>query len=131
MAIQDPTGVSSDPGVQDSVHSLRSDFSQLRDDLYTLFRDAVGAGKSGSAAAKQRLSARGESLRGKYDSVTDDLRDKYDEFGGTVRDKYEQAKDAGVDGLRQVEDKIEQNPLASVAIAAGVGLIVGALFRRR
>lgn len=102
-----------DDSTKESASSLKADFQKLRSDLYGLFQDAVGFGKSGAgnvrSVAGSKLSETTDSLRG----------------------QYEHAKDLGIDGVRSIEDKIEKNPLAAIAIAAGVGLIVGGLIRRR
>ena len=82
-----------------------------------------------------------DQLRDKATEVTQNLRD----IGGQVRDaateKYSQLKDQASDYYSQgretaqqweqsLEDYVQEKPLQAVAIAAGVGLLLGLLWKR-
>jgi ElaB/YqjD/DUF883 family membrane-anchored ribosome-binding protein len=56
--------------------------------------------------------------------VRDDLRELGVEAGRLAREKATGARE-------RFEDKVRDNPLKSLAIAAGVGVLVGYLLRRR
>ena len=66
---------------------------------------------------------------------TQDLRDELHHVGGLARDaaheQYDQLKQLGMDKARQIEDHIVDQPLKSVAIAAGVGFVLGLMWMRR
>ena len=86
-------------------------------------------------------------------SATDDLKDKASKVGrdlrdtvGAVRDvaaeQYENVRDRAADYVKQGRERVEEweeglegyvkdNPVRSLLIAAGAGLLLGLLWRRR
>jgi ElaB/YqjD/DUF883 family membrane-anchored ribosome-binding protein len=64
------------------------------------------------------------------DAVTT-LRARFDAAHERFSDLYETAKDKVVDGAKRTDKVIRTNPYQSIAIAAGVGLLVGVLLGRR
>ena len=70
-------------------------------------------------------------LRDKTAQVKRDLQ----ELGSTAKivaqEKWEEIRHGAVEIEKGVEEGIRQHPIRSVAIAAGVGLVVGLLLRRR
>ena len=53
-----------------------------------------------------------------------------DQTGARVEELRERAKDA-LEAVRGIDDQVRKNPWAAVAIAAGVGLVVGLLLSRK
>lgn len=53
-------------------------------------------------------------------------RDKFVDYGA-LKEKLEDAKDKIADLEKNFEEKIEEHPIKSVAIAFGVGFLAGAL----
>jgi len=88
--------------LREEVDRLRADVSALRENLSHLTKDAARAAKAGVYEAKTHLS----------------------DAAAAAADKGRQAAGA-------LEQKVEENPLVSVGIAFGVGLLVGALLRAR
>jgi len=91
-----------DVALREEIERLRADVTTLRDNLSHLTKDAGRAAKAGVYEAKAHLS----------------------EAAHTATEKGKQAAHA-------IEQKVEDNPLISVGIAFGVGLLVGALLRGR
>jgi ElaB/YqjD/DUF883 family membrane-anchored ribosome-binding protein len=53
-----------------------------------------------------------------------------DQTGAKVEELRERAKDA-LEAARGIDDHVRKNPWAAVAIAAGVGLVIGLLLSRK
>jgi ElaB/YqjD/DUF883 family membrane-anchored ribosome-binding protein len=53
-----------------------------------------------------------------------------DQTGAKVEELRERAKDA-LEAARGIDDQVRKNPWAAVAIAAGVGLVIGLLLSRK
>jgi ElaB/YqjD/DUF883 family membrane-anchored ribosome-binding protein len=53
-----------------------------------------------------------------------------DQTGAKVEELRERAKDA-LEAARGIDDQVRKNPWAAVAIAAGVGLVLGLLLSRK
>jgi ElaB/YqjD/DUF883 family membrane-anchored ribosome-binding protein len=101
------TDESSDPKEQFSsdFDTLKTSFVQLRDDVHKLLGDALGAGKSGAGAIKDRAA----------DAV------------GDLKDRIHDGKDHLRDSVDKLGKKIEERPLMSVAIALGIGFLLARL----
>jgi len=72
-----------------------------------------------------------EKMCDKAQDVRGDLREAAHNAGQKVREIYDTATHEGRDASALVQKQIRSNPLAAGAIAAGVGFLLGALFRRR
>jgi ElaB/YqjD/DUF883 family membrane-anchored ribosome-binding protein len=53
-----------------------------------------------------------------------------DQTGARVEELRERARDA-LEAARGIDDQVRKNPWAAVAIAAGVGLVLGLLLSRK
>ncbi|GER00128.1 hypothetical protein JCM17845_07510 [Iodidimonas gelatinilytica] len=86
----------------DEMDALKADVQKLRADIAAL----VGAfGDDASAKGQEAREAAARRLR--------------------------EARAKSEAGLKQIEGSIEQNPLTALAIALGLGFLVGALLNRR
>jgi len=70
---------------------------------------------------------RARQTRGKISETGDKLQDRYDAMENKVMSKYEHLSDKVIDMEQRFENKISENPLQSVGIAFGVGLVAGAV----
>lgn len=65
---------------------------------------------------------------------TDELKEELGKLGQVAKDAaYEQMehlREQGMERARQLEDRISEQPLKSVLIAAGVGFLMGMLWNR-
>ena len=94
---------------QKEFKALRQDLDEVRGDLRALL-EAIHSDGSGQ-----------------YDSLKQALHEKADR----VRDRMGRAAEAGRGAAVDVEHKIEEHPLTSVAVALGAGVILGHLLGRK
>lgn len=94
------------------IDSVKEDLAALRVDLVAAMRDMVDAGKSEAGDARDRLEGA--------------LRDRLERMGETAR----QAAARGKKAVESAERYVEDNPLQSLAVAFGVGVLLGAVLRR-
>ena len=95
------------------VEQLKNDLKAVREDLATLGKDVVSATKT--------------SVHSASEAAREEARKRLGQLG----DAWDGAKDTGRAAKHDVERQIEQHPLAAVAIALGVGLVIGKLLDRR
>jgi ElaB/YqjD/DUF883 family membrane-anchored ribosome-binding protein len=80
---------------------------------------------------KSKVADMGESLREMGGHVRDAAREKYE----NVRDRASEYVEAGRKKVRDLEEGVEtyvqENPIHAILIAAGIGMLIGLLWRRR
>ncbi len=91
--------------------------AELLNDLRTL---VVEAEKMMESSVSEHTGEAMDALRTRYEAVQE-------RFG----DIYESAKKNVTAGAKYTDETIRANPYQSIAIAAGVGLLVGVLIGRR
>ena len=89
--------------------ALKSDFTQLREDITKLLANALGAGKDGAGMLKDQAST----------AVSD------------IKDRLTGIKDRGVESVERVGHKISEHSLMSAAIAFAVGFVLAKLLTKR
>jgi ElaB/YqjD/DUF883 family membrane-anchored ribosome-binding protein len=73
----------------------------------------------------------GDSLSEHTADAVDALRTRFNAAQERMTDLYEGARKKVVAGAKYTDETIRENPYQSLAIAAGVGLLVGVLLGRR
>lgn len=101
------------PEVSADVDRLREDFRAFVADCQTLLRSATNLSGEGAAVARQQLSKR-----------MADAQVKLDEMRRTATDQAMRVRVS-------TEDYVRREPFKAIAIAAGVGALVGLLIARR
>lgn len=96
---------------------LRADFSRLADTVTSLLRDQSGTAES--------------SVRGFVDTARDQVASRAAELGRSGQAFAYEARDRIGGANAALEHRIERNPLKSVLIAAGIGLVLGLISRHR
>jgi ElaB/YqjD/DUF883 family membrane-anchored ribosome-binding protein len=71
-----------------------------------------------------------ENLRDLGGQVRDAARDKYEQLSGEAQAYYTQGRDMAQEWEQGIESYVREKPLQAVLIAAGVGLLLGALWKR-
>lgn len=89
----------------DDVDALRADLKAVQSDLATLTKRLTGDMRNGASHIAAEAKAAGE-------------------LG------VEQAQLKGKQGAEAISDTVRDNPFGSIAAAAGVGFVIGALLRR-
>ena len=73
----------------------------------------------------------GESAGEATEGVMDNLRARYENMQERITDFYATAKKRVVAGAKYTDTTIRENPYQALAVAAGLGLLVGVLLGRR
>ena len=71
------------------------------------------------------------SSEGGNDGTADGLRERFENARSQFNDIYATAKKRVVAGGKYADEAIRENPYQSIAIAAGIGLLIGVLVARR
>jgi ElaB/YqjD/DUF883 family membrane-anchored ribosome-binding protein len=109
---------SADPGTP--LHDAREKFTQVADELKGRYERATGGFQ------RKAKDARHELRRG-----AERAREHYDEAGERLRSGYESASEHAEEWNRDLNDFVQEHPARAVLMAAGVGFLLGMLFRRR
>lgn len=109
---------------------------------------ARGRGAESVAAARERFQRMGDDMQGRYRQVSEDVRRGAERASAEIRRGAERARESargageqariGYERIRtdagqisrDVSNYVRENPARSVAIAAGVGFLLGLLARR-
>lgn len=109
--MSDSTATGASPRAE--FKQLKDDAARLRDDLESLARSILEAGKAGSSEARERLETEARKRLEQLKHVA-----------GAAREKGERARET-------VESQIKERPITSVLVAFGAGLLLGKLLDRR
>jgi ElaB/YqjD/DUF883 family membrane-anchored ribosome-binding protein len=91
--------------------------------------DTGNAGGQGQGLADQAQQV-GQNLRDLGSQVRDQARDKYNELSDSAREYYDQGRQKAQEWEQGLESYIQEKPLQAVLIAAGVGVLLGLLWKR-
>ena len=86
-----------------------------------------GQGQGGIAEQAQQM---GQQLRDLGGQVRDQAREKYNQLSDQAQEYYEQGRQKAQEWEESLESYIQEKPLQSVLIAAGVGVLLGLLWKR-
>jgi ElaB/YqjD/DUF883 family membrane-anchored ribosome-binding protein len=91
-----------------------------------------GQGNVGSSTEQLRDKASevGQNLRDIGGQVRSAASEKYNELREQAGEYYQQGRDTAQQWEQSLEDYIQEKPLKAVMIAAGVGLLLGLLWKR-
>ncbi len=93
----------------------------------------AGTGESSAsdqADLRNKAAEVSENLRDLGGQVRNAARDKYEQLSGEARAYYDQGRDMAQEWEQGIESYVREKPLQAVLIAAGVGLLLGALWKR-
>ena len=89
--------------------------------------NVAGQGPGNVAEQAQQV---GQNLRDLGGQVRDAAREKYSQLSDQAREYYEQGRQKAEEWERGLESYIQEKPLQAVLIAAGVGVLLGLLWKR-
>lgn len=103
--------------------------------------ESGNAPQSTGSQLKEKASEMASSLRDMGGNVTEAVSEKYDQIKNAASEKYDQLKnnaveyyeagrDKAVEWRDQVENYVREQPIKAVLMAAGVGVILGILWKR-
>jgi len=84
-----------------------------------------------NSPAGRRAAETAESAAEKARSMGEDIGDVASDVAAMASEQYSRAQDMAVEAFDDAHAAIRQNPLIAVAIALGLGFLVGALARAR
>jgi ElaB/YqjD/DUF883 family membrane-anchored ribosome-binding protein len=90
----------------------------------------MGETNVGGQNLGDQVEQAGQNLRDLGGQVRDAARDKYNELSDQAQDYYQQGRDKAHEWEEGIESYIQEKPLQSVLIAAGVGVLLGLLWKR-
>ncbi|GGH26891.1 hypothetical protein GCM10007036_35040 [Alsobacter metallidurans] len=102
--------------VRDDLAAVRNDLARLADTVSNMV-----AGRGGVA----------RNARGAVDQARDKVYARANDLGKAGGMLADEARDRLNRANRQIENRIEHNPIRAVLIAAGVGLVLGLMSRSR
>jgi ElaB/YqjD/DUF883 family membrane-anchored ribosome-binding protein len=107
-------------GVSDATHDVQQDLQALREDLGVLAEEVTGLMSSTGTQALDDVKDRIRRIRSGLDDVMSDA-------GARGRDAL---RDAGENLSSALEQHIKERPVATLAVAVGLGFILGATWRK-
>ena len=91
--------------------------------------------KPNTASATEAAAMMGKKLkagaRAAMQNIGEAVDDHYEEFKETARDSFKRGKKAAREYEASAEQFIQDQPLKTLLIAAGVGIVIGMLITRR
>lgn len=87
-------------------------------------KDQVGA------SVGESVSQVGQNIREMGSQVRDMATEKYNDLRDQAVNYYEQGRDRATEWEQNVEGYVREKPLQAVMIAAGVGVLLGLLWKR-
>lgn len=85
---------------------------------------------AGQADLRDKASEVGQNLRDLGGQVRDAAREKYQQLSGQAQDYYDQGRDMAHDWEHNLEGYVKEKPMQALLIAAGVGLLLGLIWKR-
>ncbi len=91
-----------------------------------------GEGQGGAAADQMRDTAQQvqENLRNLGGQVRDAATQQYGQLRDQATDYYEQGRQRATEMEQSLEQYVHEKPIQSLLIAAGVGMLLGVLWKR-
>jgi ElaB/YqjD/DUF883 family membrane-anchored ribosome-binding protein len=89
----------------------------------------MGDANTGQSMGEQAQQV-GENLRDLGGQVRDAAREKYSQLSDQAQQYYEQGRQMAHEWEEGLESYIQEKPLQSVLIAAGIGVLLGLLWKR-
>ena len=92
--------------------------------------DSTGQGTQGGAGLGEAAQQVTQNLRDLGGQVRDAAKEKYEQYAGQARDYYQQGRDTAQQWEQSLEGYVQEKPIQALLIAAGVGMLLGILWKR-
>jgi ElaB/YqjD/DUF883 family membrane-anchored ribosome-binding protein len=107
------------------ARAISADLGDIERRVQALERSLERIGGRASAGATQVADRVGETIASALTNVADHFRDGAGTMGGEVARFRGEAAKLGNTAVRRLSDEVEQHPLITLAVAVGVGILVG------
>jgi len=98
-------------------------------------KDVVNKGQDKAADVAAQVSAKASEVVGRVRDAShraaDTVRDQYGHLEDHAKEAYNRARQAGQEWERGIESYVQRQPLVSLLIAVGVGVVLGMFWKRR
>lgn len=101
------------------IDGMANSATAIKNDVANLAHGAVDAARSGAG-----------ELRDGAKRAVDTAKAKLGDAADMARDEYEVVKHKAADAAKSLTETVAAHPIASIGIAAGVGIVVGLLLSR-
>ena len=88
------------------------------------------APESAAAQIKEKASEVVSGIKDMGANVRDAAAEQYDHLRDTATEYYQSGRDKAMQWESQVEDYVREQPIKSLLMAAGVGVLLGVLWKR-
>ena len=85
---------------------------------------------TGTSNLTDKAAEVGQNLRDLGGQVRDQAKEKYEQFSGQAREYYDQGREMAQQWEQSLESYVQEKPIQSLLIAAGVGMLLGILWKR-
>ena len=90
-----------------------------------------GAGSTGGQGDLKEAAAQvGQNLRDLGSQVRDTATQQYEQLREQATDYYQQGRERAMEMEQSLEQYVQEKPIQSLLIAAGVGMLLGMLWKR-
>jgi ElaB/YqjD/DUF883 family membrane-anchored ribosome-binding protein len=107
------------------ARAISADLGDIERRVHALERSLERIGGRASAGATQVADRMGETIASALTNVADRFRDGAGAMSGEVARFRGEATKLGNTAVRRLSDEVEQHPLITLAVAVGVGILVG------
>ena len=87
-------------------------------------------GGEGQANLRESAQQVGQNLRDLGGQVRDTATQQYGQLRDQASDYYQQGRERAMEMERSLEEYVHEKPIQSLLIAAGVGMLLGILWKR-
>ena len=87
-------------------------------------------GQSTPGAVKESAAQAAQSVRNLGENVRDAASEKFDQLRQQANDYYQEGRERAREWEQGLEQYVQEKPIQSLLIAAGVGMLLGILWRR-
>ena len=111
--------------------AISADLSEIERRLLSLEKRLERFGGRTAASAMQATDRIGDAVAAALSDIGERFRGGTRSVGGEAIKLGNEAAKRGNDALRRVANEVEHRPLVALAVAAGVGILVGLALQRR